>query len=151
MQNVLLQQQEQKCEFSFPHSPTSLPRIRLNNPSPCPQQCELIDIDAAAEGDSSSAAAAAILIIRNGAQTAPSSSHCTADALFHKQLQLQLETRALMRGRAVNKPARHNVCYGEMAQQPHYEAGAPARLCLKTVVCSSLNFSHTWTSAQAKA
>jgi hypothetical protein len=36
MQNVLLQQQEQKYEFSFPHSPISLPSIRLNNPSPCP-------------------------------------------------------------------------------------------------------------------
>ena len=37
------------------------------------------------------------------------------------------DTRALMRGRVVNKRARHNVCYGEMAQQPHYEAGAHAR------------------------
>ena len=78
--------------------------------------------------DPSSTAAAAILIIRNGAHfaspaPAPCSPHRSADALLHEQLQLQWDTRALMRGRVVNKRARHNLCYGDVAQQPHYEAG----------------------------
>ena len=89
--------------------------------TPPPLQCELIDLVAAAELDPYSAAAAAVLVIRNGANVSSPSSG--ADALLFEQLQLQWDTRALMRGRVVNKRARHNVCYGEVAQEPHYEAG----------------------------
>ena len=113
----------QKCETRVAHPAN--PACAC--PAPHPWQCELIDLVAAAELNSSFAAAAAILVIRNGARFAcpppPSSPNGSADALFHEQLQLQWDTRALMRGRVVNKRARHNVCYGEVAQQPHYEAG----------------------------
>ncbi len=105
--------------------------------TPPPLQCEFIDLVAAAGLDPSSAAAAAILVIRNGASVSSPSSG--ADALLVEQLQLQWDTRALMRGRVVNKRARYNVCYGEVAQEPHYEAGScylqKFLLCLEDQHC----------------
>ena len=108
------------------------------------------------------AAAAAILIIRNGAHFAspalpPCSPHRSADALLHEQLQLQWDTRALMRGRVVNKRARHNLCYGDVAQQPHYEAGAMCVIflenCLTLLRCTQAKAGlfHTATSPACMA
>eukprot|EP00040_Diaphanoeca_grandis_P004164 m.27339 g.27339 ORF g.27339 m.27339 type:complete len:349 (-) comp15730_c0_seq1:234-1280(-) len=46
-----------------------------------------------------------------------------ADALFREQLALDVDKKAKMRGRVVNKHARWNVCYGAKSQEPDYEAG----------------------------
>lgn len=43
------------------------------------------------------------------------------DALFEEQKNLEWDRKAYMYGRVVNKRARHNLCYGEKAQEPMYE------------------------------
>jgi len=58
---------------------------------------------------------AAVLIIR-GAVKNP-------DELLAEQLALRWDTKARMRGKVVNKHARHNLCYGWEAQEPDYENG----------------------------
>lgn len=48
-----------------------------------------------------------------------------ADAFAGEQAALagERDKQALMRGRVVNKLARHNLCFGEEAQEPNYAAG----------------------------
>jgi hypothetical protein len=100
-------------------------------------QCEMIDLVAAAELDPSSTSPAALLIIRNGAHFASRSA--STEALLQEQLALRWDARALMKGRVVNKHARHNICYGDTAQEPNYEAGFGH---VSDFVCVSPCFSH---------
>ena len=46
-----------------------------------------------------------------------------ADALYTEQNGLPHDKKALMKGRVVNKLARHNLCFADRAQEPDYEAG----------------------------
>ena len=46
-----------------------------------------------------------------------------ADNLFTEQDLLEKDTKAFMYGRVVNKHARHNLCFGEVHQEPIYEVG----------------------------
>lgn len=60
------------------------------------------------------------LIIRNGvALFGPD----LGVRLYREQEALPHDTMALMRGRVVNKRARHNLCFGPQAQEPKYEEG----------------------------
>ena len=43
--------------------------------------------------------------------------------MFEEQKTLEYDTRALMRGRVVDKHARWNLCFDEKSRAPHYEAG----------------------------
>lgn len=46
-----------------------------------------------------------------------------ADNFFQEQHKLQKDKKALMYGRVVEKHARHNLCFGEEAQEPDYAEG----------------------------
>ena len=61
---------------------------------------------------------ACILIFRNFY-----SSPYSADELYNEQKKLNYDTKALMRGRVVNKHARHNLVFGNKSQEPDYESG----------------------------
>lgn len=43
--------------------------------------------------------------------------------LFGELASLEMDKQALMRGKVVNKRARHNLCFGPEAQEPDYESG----------------------------
>ena len=47
----------------------------------------------------------------------------SADELYREQEGLEKDTKAFMYGRVVEKRARHNLCFGEAAQEPNYEQG----------------------------
>jgi hypothetical protein len=46
-----------------------------------------------------------------------------ADDFYSEQKKLEKDTKAFMYGRVVNKNARHNLCFGDAAQEPDYSAG----------------------------
>jgi len=58
---------------------------------------------------------AAILIIRNAIEF--------ADELFEEQNNLIYDKKAFMRGKVVNKIARHNLCFADFDQEADYEHG----------------------------
>lgn len=58
---------------------------------------------------------AAILIIRNGIDF--------ADELFQEQNNLDYDKKAFMKGRVVNKIARHNLCFADFDQEADFENG----------------------------
>jgi hypothetical protein len=45
------------------------------------------------------------------------------DKLYEEQASLEVDKKAFMYGRVVNKHARHNLCFGEAHQAPNYEEG----------------------------
>ena len=68
---------------------------------------------------------ASVLIIRGGATHILSLAfkgepESTFD-IFEEQAELELDTKAFMYGRVVNKSARYNLCFDETAQEPDYE------------------------------
>jgi hypothetical protein len=63
---------------------------------------------------------AAVLIIRDGVECLLGLEN-GADLLYEEQCSFERDTKAFMYGRVVNKHARHNVCFGETAQEPDYE------------------------------
>lgn len=66
---------------------------------------------------------AQVLIARGAADVILRKNGATSDDMFNEQIALEWDTKAKMRGKVVNKHARHNLCYGETAQEPDYEAG----------------------------
>ena len=83
---------------------------------------ELVDLHAGVEG----AEPAAVLVIRGGAAALlgelgeESDGGGVVDGLADEQLALDVDTKAFMRGRIVNKRARYNLCYAEESQEPDY-------------------------------
>jgi len=65
---------------------------------------------------------AMLLILRQGARRLVGEEHYEALLADVKSSVAQVDKKAWMRGRVVNKLARHNLCYGETAQEPNYEA-----------------------------
>lgn len=68
---------------------------------------------------------ASVLIIRGGAThilslAFPGEPESTFD-IFEEQAELELDTKAFMYGRVVNKSARYNLCFDEKEQEPDYE------------------------------
>jgi len=47
----------------------------------------------------------------------------SADDFYREQTPLEKDTKALMRGRVVNKKARYNLCFADKGQEPDYENG----------------------------
>jgi hypothetical protein len=47
-----------------------------------------------------------------------------SDALFDELLSLDVDKKAFMYGRVVNKKARYNLCFGDVEQEPNYEEKA---------------------------
>jgi len=62
-----------------------------------------------------------LLIVRGGVNVLNTKN--TATELYQEQDLLQVDKKAKMRGKVVNKHARWNLCYGENSQEPDYELG----------------------------
>lgn len=64
---------------------------------------------------------AAVLVIKNCIDFALRKKGKNADDLFAEQKALEWDTKAFMRGRVVNKHARHNLCYADFSQNADFE------------------------------
>jgi len=64
---------------------------------------------------------AAVLVIKKGVDVLLGAG--AKEALFAEQAALKKDEKALMRGRVVNKRARHNLCFATEGHPPDYEAG----------------------------
>ncbi len=81
--------------------------------------CELIDLrELLDDGARLEAEEAHLLVIRKAVD-----AMVDIDVLVEEQKALVKDTKAFMYGRVVNKKARHNLCFGETAQEPDYEVG----------------------------
>ena len=83
---------------------------------------------------------ASVLIVRDGVNTLLTGHGYTKDSLFEEQAKLNVDKKAYMYGRVVNKHARWNLCFDEEGQEPDYEHGKgrivaykdlPVTKCLK--------------------
>ena len=86
-------------------------------------QCEyvsLTDVNPEVAADS-----AAILVVRGGGDAVLTDlpEPKNSQHLFEEHSQLDIDKKARMRGRVVNKHARHNLCFDDIAQEPEYEQG----------------------------
>lgn len=64
---------------------------------------------------------ASVLIIRGGVTHMLSKVGFDADYIFQEQANLEVDTKAFMYGRVVEKSARYNLCFDEKEQEPDYE------------------------------
>jgi hypothetical protein len=64
---------------------------------------------------------AAVLVLRNGVDLILESG--SADALFKEQSRLDVDKKAFMYGRVVDKHARWNLCFDYVGHAPDYESG----------------------------
>ncbi len=76
---------------------------------------ELVDLSVAC----SEAPEAAVLVIRSGL----TAFGVSPEAMYEEHDALDVDTKALMYKRVVNKKARHNLCYDDDAQEAEYAAG----------------------------
>src|SRR5438132_4058821 len=76
-------------------------------------ECEIVDLNFEDLPE------AAILILRNGVNKVLKDK--SVDDLFSEQSVLEVDKKAFMYGRVVNKQARHNLCFNETKQEPDYE------------------------------
>ncbi len=82
--------------------------------------CEFINLKDALPEEIRGIQPAAILIIRNAV---PHLIGASTDLLFNEHKDLPVDKKALMYGRVVNKHARHNLCFSDLAQEPDYPNG----------------------------
>uniref|UniRef100_A0A6C0ELZ2 DNA-(apurinic or apyrimidinic site) endonuclease n=1 Tax=viral metagenome TaxID=1070528 RepID=A0A6C0ELZ2_9ZZZZ len=78
--------------------------------------CELVCLNDAIDGHGEPAY---VLVIRNAIETIMKS--VSAKEMYEEQLQLTPDSQAWMRGRVVQKHARHNLCFGEEGQESDFE------------------------------
>jgi len=84
-------------------------------------ECELTDLAAVAGVGGLAPEPAWVLVVRGGAGAfGPGAGELRAE---QDGLRAQRDKKAMMRGRVVNKKARHNLCFAPAAQEPDYEAG----------------------------
>lgn len=81
--------------------------------------CELVDLVAGGGVGHLGPESAEVLVIRGGAKALG----VAADDLNAEHRALAHDKKALMRGRVVNKLARHNLCFAETGQEPVYSEG----------------------------
>lgn len=87
-------------------------------------ETEIIPLETALPEDiRNDADQAAILIVRQGVQVLLQGNDATLDDLLREHTALTWDSKALMRGKVVNKHARHNLCYADEAQVADYAAG----------------------------
>jgi hypothetical protein len=82
--------------------------------------CELVNLSE--EESENVKEAASVLVIRNGVNVLLGSD-TGHQAMFEEQMKLTFDTKALMRGRVVNKHARHNLCYDDEGREADYASG----------------------------
>lgn len=87
--------------------------------------CELIDLSPGLQGTKFAGKdyGAYILLVRGAVPLLTAEKKGSAKRLLNEQLKLDWDTKALMKGRVVDKKARHNLCYAESGQEPDYENG----------------------------
>ena len=74
---------------------------------------------------------AAVLVIKKGVDVLLGAG--AKEALFAEQAALKKDEKALMRGRVVNKRARHNLCFAAEGHPPDYESGKGTVVAYKDV------------------
>jgi hypothetical protein len=92
----------------------------------------------------SKAQRAHILIIKGGVDTILSSIGKTADDFFNEQASLELDKKAIMYGRVVDKHARWNLCFGDEDQEADYANGKGTIVSFDRVPC--LDYVRLWLS-----
>ena len=100
-------------------------------------QCELIDLNKYLP-DGIVGAPASILIARQGINYLDGEIHDMADLMFFEQNGLQWDTKAKMYGKVVNKHARYNLTYDDIAQDPDYENGKGRIVPFKDIPLTNL-------------
>jgi hypothetical protein len=84
--------------------------------------CELIDLSLLLDStEYRSNDNAYVLIARKGLDILVHPE--TSNDFFIEQSKLDKDTKALMKGRVVNKKARYNLCFSDISQEPEYEKG----------------------------
>jgi hypothetical protein len=78
-----------------------------------------------------------VLIVKNGADCLLSNMHANSDDLMMEHEELDWDKKAKMRGRVVNKRARHNLCYGDENQEPDYEEGKGRIISFESLPCTN--------------
>lgn len=66
---------------------------------------------------------AGVLLIKNGVNKLLGTKKYNVDMLFEEHNILDVDKKALMYGRVVNKHARHNLCFSDFSQEPDYKSG----------------------------
>jgi hypothetical protein len=66
---------------------------------------------------------AGVLVIKNGVNKLLENIGRNVNELFEEQNNLDVDKKALMYGRVVNKHARYNLCFSDFTQEPDYKNG----------------------------
>jgi hypothetical protein len=81
-------------------------------------KCDLINLNTYVNDSEIVTDPASILIIRDGIKLFLEDK--SANDLYKEQNSLNVDKKAFMYGRVVNKHARHNLCFGDNSQEPDY-------------------------------
>lgn len=84
---------------------------------------ELIKLNDSLPSDMKAEEDAYILVVREGIDTLLKGDGKTKDHMFTEQKTLDVDKKAFMYGRVVNKKARYNLCFAEYDQEPDYANG----------------------------
>lgn len=94
---------------------------------------ELIRLDEVAGAGITGLAPAAVLVLRGGVDALLESSDYRHADLFAEQAALEVDKKAFMYGRVVNKHARWNLCFDDAGKEPAYEEGRGRVIGFNTV------------------
>lgn len=81
-------------------------------------QTNIYDLSSLLRSDGHDPSDAYLLIAKNGLSVI-----CSPDNFHLEQFNLEKDKKALMRGRVVNKFARYNLCFDDIAINPNYQLG----------------------------
>jgi len=62
-----------------------------------------------------------LLVVRGGVNIMLEKEHMDSEDMFNELIGLEVDKKAFMKGRVVNKKARHNLCFADFSQEPDYE------------------------------
>lgn len=86
--------------------------------------CYLVDLKLLLEENvRNKADEAKVLVVKNGVDVLLKKSKSNKQNLFDELSALEWDTKAFMYGRVVNKHARYNLCFDDVAQEPDYQQG----------------------------
>ena len=98
-------------------------------------ECELLDLRDCVKDDNIrvNLEPAYILIIHNAVSKILKDIDKTSDDMYDEQKILNVDKKAKMYGRVVNKSARYNLCFSNVNQEPDYENGKGRIICFDEV------------------
>jgi hypothetical protein len=85
-------------------------------------KCNIVDLHLLLDKNLQKDNSAYLLVVKNAVNVLLD-DETGKEQLFNEQDVLKKDTKAFMYGRVVNKHARHNLCFGEIHQEPNYEEG----------------------------